>query len=108
MQWYWYIPALLASLLWAVVVIVDKFVLTHHIKDAYSYQLFLTITLVPLALILFFCSCFHHSMLLYLLILLLGMIFGLVFVLYNKALLVEEVSRVTPLFYLSPLFVLLL
>jgi len=108
MQWYWYIPALLASLLWAVVVIVDKFVLTHHIKDAYSYQLFLTITLVPIALILFFCSCFHHSMLLYLLILLLGMIFGLVFVLYNKALLVEEVSRVTPLFYLSPLFVLML
>ncbi|KAF5429248.1 permease protein [Candidatus Methanophagaceae archaeon] len=82
--------------------------LTHHIKDAYSYQLFLTITLVPIALILFFCSCFHHSVLLYLLILLLGMIFGLVFVLYNKALLVEEVSRVTPLIYLSPLFVLML
>jgi uncharacterized membrane protein len=108
MQWYWYIPALLASILWAVVVIVDKFVLTHHIKDAYSYQLFLTITFIPPVLILFFCSSFHESMLLYLLILVLGIIFGLAFVLYNKALLVEEVSRVTPLFYLAPLFVLIL
>ena len=108
MQWYWYIPALLASILWAVVVIVDKFVLTHHIKDAYSYQLFLTITFIPPLLILFFCSSFHESMLLYLLILVLGIIFGLAFVLYNKALLVEEVSRVTPLFYLAPLFVLIL
>jgi drug/metabolite transporter (DMT)-like permease len=35
------------------------------------------------------------------------MILGLVFVLYNKALLIEEISRVTPLFYLSPLLVLL-
>lgn len=108
MQWHWYIPALLASILWAVVVIVDKLVLTHHIKDAFSYQIFLTFTLVPIALVLFLCSSFHNSIWLSLLILLVGMIFGLVFVLYNKALLVEEVSRVTPLFYLAPLFVLLL
>jgi len=38
----------------------------------------------------------------------LGNIFGLAFILYNKALLVEEVSRVTPLFYLIPLFVIIL
>ncbi|MEA3488534.1 MAG: EamA family transporter [Euryarchaeota archaeon] len=108
MQWYWYIPALLASLLWAVVVIVDKFVLTHHIRDAYSYQLIQTVTFIPPALFLFFCYSSHESLLLPITIFVLGLIFGLAFILYNRALLVEEVSRVTPLFYLIPLFVIIL
>jgi len=105
---YWYIPALMASLLWAAVVIVDKFVLTHHIKDAFSYQIIQAVTFIPPLLFLFFCSSFHGSLLLGIMILVLGMIFGLAFILYNKALLVEEVSRVTPLFYLTPIFVILL
>ncbi len=104
----WFILALLASTLWAVAILVDKFVLTHHIKDAFSYQIFLTITLIPPVLVLFIFSSFRISPLFYLTILVIGMILGVAFVLYNKALLVEEVSRVTPLFYLSPLFVLLL
>ena len=93
--------------------IVDKFVLTHHIKDAFSYQIFLTVTLIPAVLVLFIFSSsnFHLQTYLYLLfyltIFVIGMILGLVFVLYNKALLIEEVSRVTPLFYLSPLLVLI-
>jgi len=109
----WFILALLASTLWAVVVVVDKFVLTHHIKDAFSYQIFLTITLIPAVSVLFIFSSsnFHLQTYLYLsfylTILVIGMIFGLVFVLYNKALLIEEIPRVTPLFYLSPLFVLI-
>jgi drug/metabolite transporter (DMT)-like permease len=107
----WFILAFLASTLWAVVVIVDKFVLTHHIKDAFSYQIFLTITLIPSVLVLFILSSFRLQNYLYLsfylTIFVIGTILGLVFVLYNKALLIEEVSRVTPLFYLSPLFVLL-
>jgi drug/metabolite transporter (DMT)-like permease len=104
----WFTLALFASTLWAVAIIVDKFVLTHHIKDAFSYQIFLTITLIPAVLVLFIFSSFRNSPLFYLTILVIGMILGVAFVIYNKALLVEEVSRVTPLFYLSPLFVLLL
>lgn len=104
----WFTLALFASTLWAVAILVDKFVLTHHIKDAFSYQIFLTVTLIPPVLVLFIFSSFRNSPLVYLTILVIGMILGVVFVLYNKALLVEEVSRVTPLFYLSPLFVLLL
>lgn len=109
----WFTLAFLASTLWAVVVIVDKFVLTHHIKDAFSYQIFLTITLIPAVSVLFIFSSsnFHLQTYLYLsfylTIFVIGMILGLVFVLYNKALLIEEVSRVTPLFYLSPLLVLI-
>ena len=109
----WFTLAFLASTLWAVVVIVDKFVLTHHIKDAFSYQIFLTVTLIPAVSVLFIFSSsnFHLQNYLYLsfylTIFVIGMILGLFFVLYNKALLIEEVSRVTPLFYLSPLFVLL-
>ncbi|MBA7544585.1 hypothetical protein ES705_36946 [subsurface metagenome] len=103
----WFTLALFASTLWAVAILVDKFVLTHHIKDAFSYQIFLTVTLIPAVLVLFIFSSFRNSPLVYLTILVSGMILGVAFVLYNKALLVEEVSRVTPLFYLSPLFVLI-
>ena len=107
----WFILALIASILWAVVVIVDKFILTHYIKDAVSYQVFLTLTMLPFLISLLpFTSHNTNSstpIILPVIIILLGVAMGLVFVLYNKALMIEEVSRVTPLFYLSPLFVLL-
>ncbi len=107
----WFILALIASILWAVVVIVDKFILTHYIKDAVSYQVFLTLTMLPFLIFLLpFTSHNTNSstpIILPVIIILLGVAMGLVFVLYNKALMIEEVSRVTPLFYLSPLFVLL-
>jgi len=107
----WFILALIASILWAVVVIVDKFILTHYIKDAVSYQVFLTLAMLPFLIFLLpFTSHNTNSptpTILPVIIILLGVAMGLVYVLYNKALLIEEVSRVTPLFYLSPLFVLL-
>ena len=107
----WFILALIASILWAVVVIVDKFILTHYIKDAVSYQVFLTLTMLPFLISLLpFTSHNTNSStptILPVIIILLGVTMGLVYVLYNKALMIEEVSRVTPLFYLSPLFVLL-
>jgi len=107
----WFILALIASILWAVVVIVDKFILTHYIKDAVSYQVFLTLTMLPFLIFLLpFTSHNTNSstpIILPVIIILLGVAMGLVYVLYNKALMIEEVSRVTPLFYLSPLFVLL-
>lgn len=107
----WFILAFIASILWAVVVIVDKFILTHYIKDAVSYQVFLTLTMLPFLIFLLpFTSHNTNSStptILPVIIILLGVAMGLVYVLYNKALLIEEVSRVTPLFYLSPLFVLL-
>lgn len=106
----WFILALIASTLWAVVVIVDKFILTHHIRDAAPYQVFLALTMLPF--LIFLLPFTPHtnsppSVVFPLVIILLGVVLGLVYVLYNKALLIEEVSRVTPLFYLSPLFVLL-
>ena len=104
----WFTHALLASALWAVAVIVDKFVLTHHIKDAFSYQIVQIVTWIPPVFVLFICASFRNVPLFYLTILVIGMVLGMVFVLYNKALLIEEVSRVIPLFYISPLFVLLL
>ena len=103
----WFILAFLAATLWAVAVIVDKFVLTHYIKDAFSYLIIMGITQIPPVLILFRLSSFPDHPFFYLLIFVIGMILGVAFVLYNKALLIEEVSRITPLFYLSPLFVLL-
>ena len=106
-MYWWFILALLASILWAVAVIVDKFVLTHYINDAFSYQIFMAIPLIPPVLVIFTFASSRDYPTFYLFILVIGMIIGLTFVLYNKALLIEEVSRVTPLFYLTPIFVLL-
>jgi drug/metabolite transporter (DMT)-like permease len=102
---HWFILALLASALWAIIVIVDKFVLVHYIKDAFSYQIFITISLIPVVLVLFRLALFQGYFLLQLMTLASGMALGIMFVLYNKALLIEEASRVTPLFFITPLFV---
>ncbi len=116
----WFILALVASIFWAVVVIVDKFILTRYIRDAVAYQVFLAIVMLPfIAFLLPFTPASINgngdgnlnpnlNLVLIPLTILLGVVLGLGFVLYNRALLIEEVSRVTPLLFLSPLFVLLL
>ncbi len=103
----WFIFAFIAATFWSVVVIVDKFVLTHHIKDAVTYQIFLAIVMLPFLVVMLPFISFNSPPVFILLTVLLGMILSLVFVLYNRALIIEEASRVTPLLFISPLFVLL-
>ncbi len=108
MQLEWFIFAFTASTFWSVVVIVDKFILTHHIRDAVTYQVFLAVVMLPYSLMLLPFVSLSGPPALIMLTLLLGIILGIVFVLYNKALVIEEASRVTPLLFISPLFVLIL
>ena len=103
----WLIFAFMAAVLWAVGVVIDKYIITKHMKDAFSYQLLYTIAETPILLLLLFTpisSALPWSVL--------GIVagFGIYpgLILYFKAMAIEEASRVISLWYISPIFVLLL
>ena len=103
----WLIIAFAATVFWAVGVVIDKYILTKHMQDPFSYQLLYTITEMPVMLLLLFMPISYA-----LPWSLLGIVGGLgiypALILYFKAMAIEEASRVISLWYLSPIFVLLL
>lgn len=104
----WIILSLSASLIWAVVHVVDKFVLTKWIKNPVIPILIFSVVglLVSVVACLFsgfsFLSPLNAS---------LALVAGIIYILMNwfylKAVQLEEVSRVVPFFYLTPLFTVL-
>ncbi|UCE15772.1 MAG: EamA family transporter [Candidatus Bathyarchaeota archaeon] len=103
----WFIFAFVATIFWAVGVVIDKYILTKHMQDPFTYQLLYTITESPVMLLLLFTSI--SSALPWSL---LGIVGGLGIypgiILYFKAMAIEETSRVISLWYTSSIFVLLL
>lgn len=101
----WLIFALVAPMLWAVGVVIDKYILTKHMQDPFSYQLLYTITEAPILLLLLFTSIsFAFPWFVLGIVGGLGTYLGLI--LYFKAMAIEEASRVISLLYISPIFVL--
>lgn len=106
MEWFFF--ALLAPILWAVLNIIDKYFLTKLIKNAFSYQI-LTLLFdgsIVLPFFLFVKISFAYPW--FILSILLSVIISFIFIYYNKALMIEETSRVIIMFYLNPLFALIL
>jgi len=103
----WFIFTFIATVFWAAGAVIDKYILTKHMQDPFSYQLLYTITEAPILLLLLFTSI--SSALPWSL---LGIVGGLGIypgvILYFKAMAIEEASRVISLWYTSPIFVLLL
>jgi len=104
----WLIFAFVATVFWAVGVVIDKYILTKHMQDPFSYQLLLTIAETPILLLLLFTSI--SSALPWSL---LGIIAGFSLypglILYFKAMATEEeASRLISLWYTSPIIVLLM
>lgn len=103
----WLIFSIVSSIFWALGVVIDKYILTKHMQDPFSYQLLYTITETPILLLLLFTtisSAFPWFAL--------GIIGGLgtylgLFI-YFRAMAIEEASRVISLIYTSPIFVLIL
>ncbi len=100
----WFLFTFIATVLWAVGVIIDKYILTKHMQSPISYQLLLIIVEAPVMLLLLFTSistALPWS--------LLGIIGGLGlypgFILYFKAMAIEESSRVISLWYTGTIFV---
>jgi len=100
----WLIFTLIATVFWAVGAVIDKYILTKHMQDPFSYQLLLIIVEAPVMLLLLFTSvsaALPWS--------LLGIVGGLAmypgFILYFKAMAIEESSRVISLWYTGVIFV---
>ncbi|NIR87286.1 DMT family transporter [Candidatus Bathyarchaeota archaeon] len=102
----WFVFALIAPFLWAGTDVVDKHILTKHVRNPFSYQLLFLLTEVPIPFLLLavlpISFCFPWSAL--------GMLAGFLictsFLFYFKAMTLEETSRVISLMYVAPIFVL--
>ncbi len=103
----WLAFSVLSSMFWAVGTLIDKYTLTKHLQDPFSYQLLFVATESPMLLLLLFTNVSFASPWFAL-----GIIAGfstyLGLMLYFKAMAVEEASRVTSLFYTGPIFVLIM
>lgn len=104
----WIILSISASLCWAVVNIVDKFILNKWVKNPIIPVMILGIIgFLASGLVYLIRGFAYLSGLNILLALIAGIFYLLMAIFYFKALKIEEVSRIVPLFYFSPLFILL-
>jgi len=105
----WVIFSVLAALGWSVVNIIDKYVLSKWIREPFIVLIIIGIIGLISGIGIYFLYGFQPLSWTNILITLLAGILHLgSYAFYFKALKIEEVSRVVPLFYLSPLFILFL
>jgi len=105
----WVFFSILAAFIWAVANIVDKYILTKWVKNPVVPIMILGIVGLIAGFLVYL---FHGFSILSYSNIVLAFIAGIFYILANtlyfKAAKIEEISRVTPLFYLTPLFVLIL
>ncbi len=105
----WVLFSVLASLAWAIVNVVDKYILTKWVREPMvSTAVLIVVGLIAGVAIYFIRGFSELSYANILLVLISGVFYMAVNLLYFKAVKIEEISRVVPLWYLTPLFVLLL
>jgi len=102
----WFVFALVAPIVFAGVDIIDKYILTNHVKNPFSYKLLIVLMDIPIPFLLLALIPISFSFPWSVLSLLVGFIFSLSSILYLKAMGVEEASRVIALYFVSPIFVL--
>lgn len=104
----WAIFSILAAICWAIVNIVDKYILTKWVRQPIIPVIILGVVgLIASAIVYFIYGFSYLSYFNILLALVAGIFYILMSIFYFKAVKIEEVSRVSPLFYLSPLFILI-
>jgi drug/metabolite transporter (DMT)-like permease len=104
----WLILSVLASILWALGTIIDKYILTKHMQDPISYQLLYVATELPVLLVLLVFTNVSSALPWVVLGIAAGLSHYLGLFLYFKAMMIEEASRVISLFYIGPIFTLIL
>ncbi len=104
----WLILSVLASVLWALGTIIDKYILTKHMQDPISYQLLYVVTELPVLLVLLLFTNVSSALPWVALGIAAGLSHYLGLFLYFKAMMIEEASRVISLFYIGPIFTLIL
>jgi drug/metabolite transporter (DMT)-like permease len=105
----WALLSISAALIFAIVSIIDKFLLTKWIKNPIILPLVLSMIglLVSLIIYLFYGFSFLAGLNI-ILALINGTFYIFAEIFYYKAAKTEEISKVIPLLYLSPLFILIL
>lgn len=104
----WVIFSILAALCWAVVNTVDKYILTKWIRTPLVPVIIVGIIGLAASIVVYFVHGFAPlSSFNVFLALIAGIFYIIMTVFYFKALKIGEVSRIIPLFYLSPLFILI-
>jgi len=104
----WVLFSILAALIWAVVNVVDKYILSKWVKNPIVPVMILGVVgLVSSLLVFLFRGFAELSFINILLALVSGIFYILTVIFYFKAVKIEEVSRIIPLFYLTTLFVLI-
>jgi drug/metabolite transporter (DMT)-like permease len=104
----WLILSVAASMLWALGTIIDKVILTKHMQDPVSYQLLYVATELPVLLVLLVFTNVSLALPWIALGIAAGLSHYLGLFLYFKAMMIEEASRVISLFYIGPIFTLIL
>jgi len=103
----WIFFSILAALCWAIVNIVDKYILTKWVRNPLIPVIILGIIGLIASIIVYFIYGFSYlSYFNIFLAFIAGIFYLLMSIFYFKAVKIEEISRVSPLFYLSPLFIL--
>ena len=104
----WVIFSILAALCWAIVNIVDKHILTKWVRQPIILVIILAIIGLIASIIVYFIYGFSYlSYFNIILAFIAGIFYILMAIFYFRAVKIEEVSRVIPLFFLSPLFILI-
>ena len=105
----WLLFSLLAALVWAIVNINDKFILTKLVtKPIVPLMILGFISLIAAGIIYLVKGLPYLSAFNLFLAFIAGILFVLMNLFYFKAVQLEEISRVIPLFYISPIFILIL
>jgi len=104
----WVYLTLLAVALWAVVNIIDKYVISKRLSEPVVYPIITGfVGLIAAIAVFLFHGVVFPAMNILIVSLLLGILLVIAMILYCKALKTEDISRVLPLIYTSPFFVLL-
>lgn len=105
----WILLSILSAFLWAVTNIVDKFVFTKWIKQPALPLFIIGIVGLVGSILIYLVRGFQDLSLFHIFLAIIsGILYFISVFLYFKAVMIEEISRVIPFQYLSPLFVLFL
>lgn len=105
----WILFSILAALTWAVVNTIDKYILTKWVEKPIVPVMILGVIGLIASIVVYFINGFSElSYINILMAFVAGVFYILMILFYFKAVKIEEISRVIPLFYLTPLFILIL
>ena len=103
MDWFWF--ALLAPAFWGLNNVINKFLMTKKFQSYYPIAVYLNSIDLIFAAAVYLTTSVSFMFPYALLALIFGVLPVVAFWFYTKALMVEEISRITPLFQFIPIFV---